>query len=164
MELRHRREALVGALIIAGTAIFLFLSLWLRGKTLRQLDQVKVVFDDVMGLKEGDPVRTSGVAVGQVRKISLRSAGNVDVWISIEHAPVPKTDAAAEIHNALRDRRVAGRSGGASGIRAVVAFRSGAAASSAQPGGAQSAQTTRWDQWKAAPFPKSSPVRRLEHL
>jgi len=100
MELRHRREALVGALIIAGTAIFLFLSLWLRGKTLRQLDQVKVVFDDVMGLKEGDPVRTSGVAVGQVRKISLRSAGNVDVWISIEHAPVPKTDAAAEIRSA----------------------------------------------------------------
>jgi len=100
MELRHRREALVGALIIAGAAIFLFLSLWLRGKTLRQLDQVKVVFDDVMGLKEGDPVRTSGVAVGQVRKISLRSPGNVDVWISIEHAPVPKTDAAAEIRSA----------------------------------------------------------------
>jgi phospholipid/cholesterol/gamma-HCH transport system substrate-binding protein len=100
MELRHRREALVGGLIIAGAAIFLFLSLWLRGQTLRRLDQVKVVFDDVMGLKEGDPVRTSGVAVGQVRKIALVSPGNVDVWISLEHAPVPKTDAAAEIRSA----------------------------------------------------------------
>jgi phospholipid/cholesterol/gamma-HCH transport system substrate-binding protein len=100
MELRHKREALVGALIIAGAAIFLFLSLWLRGKTLRQLDQVKVVFDDVMGLKEGDPVRTSGVAVGQVRGISLVSPGNVDVWISLEHAPVPKADASAEIRSA----------------------------------------------------------------
>lgn len=100
MELRHKREALVGALIIAGAAIFLFLGLWLRGKTLRQLDQVKVVFDDVMGLKEGDPVRTSGVAVGQVRKISLVSPGNVDVWISLEHAPVPKADASAEIRSA----------------------------------------------------------------
>ncbi len=100
MELRHKREALVGALIIAGTAIFLFLSLWLRGKSLRHVDQVKVVFDDVMGLKEGDPVRTSGVLVGQVRRIRLVSPGNVDVWISLEEAPVPKADAKAEIRSA----------------------------------------------------------------
>jgi len=100
MELRHRREALVGALIIAGAAIFLFLGLWLRGQTLRRLDQVKVVFDDVMGLKEGDPVLTSGVRVGQVRKITLVSPGNVNVFISLEHAPVPRSDAAAEIRSA----------------------------------------------------------------
>ena len=43
MELRHRREALVGVLIIAGAAIFLFLSMWLRGKSFSDRDQVKVV-------------------------------------------------------------------------------------------------------------------------
>jgi phospholipid/cholesterol/gamma-HCH transport system substrate-binding protein len=100
MELRHKREALVGVLIIAGATIFLFLSLWLRGKSLTATEQVKVVFDDVMGLKEGDPVRTSGVLVGQVRRIALVSPGNVDVWVSLEHAPVPKADASAEIRSA----------------------------------------------------------------
>jgi len=100
MELRHRREALVGVLIIAGAAIFLFLSMWLRGKSFSDRDQVKVVFDDVAGLKEGDPVRTSGVAVGQVRRIALVSPGNVDVWFSLDHAPVPKSDASAEMRSA----------------------------------------------------------------
>ncbi len=51
MELRHKREALVGTLIIVGAAILLFLSMWLRGKTVRDYEQVRVVFDDVMGLK-----------------------------------------------------------------------------------------------------------------
>ncbi len=100
MELRHKREALVGTLIIVGAAIFLFLSMWLRGKTFRDYEQVRVVFDDVMGLKEGDPVRTSGVAVGQVRRIALVSPGNVDVWLSLEKAPVPRADASAEIRSA----------------------------------------------------------------
>lgn len=100
MELRHRREALVGSLIIAGAAIFLFLSMWLQGKSFSDRDQVKVVFDDVAGLKEGDPVRTSGVAVGQVRRIALVSPGNVDVWFSLDNAPVPKADASAEMRSA----------------------------------------------------------------
>ena len=100
MELRYRREALAGVLIIAGASVFLFLSLWLRGKSLRQLDQLKVVFDDVAGLKVGDPVRTSGVGVGHVSSISLRSAGNVEVWFTIEEAPVPRADAMAEIRSA----------------------------------------------------------------
>jgi phospholipid/cholesterol/gamma-HCH transport system substrate-binding protein len=100
MELRHRREALVGVLIVVGAAIFLFLSMWLRGKSFRSYEQVRVVFDDVMGLKEGDLVRTSGVTVGHVRRITLVSPGNVDVWLSLEKAPEPKRDAAAEIRSA----------------------------------------------------------------
>ena len=100
MELRYRREALVGALIIVGAATFLFLSLWLRGKTLGAKDTVKATFDDVAGLKEGDPVRTSGVHVGAVSTIHLDSAGHVSVWLRIEHAPPPRADATAEIRSA----------------------------------------------------------------
>ena len=100
MELRYRREALLGVLIIVGAAVFLFLSLWLRGQTLGEQDTLKVIFDDVAGLKEGDPVRTSGVAVGHVSGINLRSPGNVEVWFTIEHAPVPHADASAEIRAA----------------------------------------------------------------
>ena len=100
MELRHRREALVGVLIILGAAAFLFLSLWLRGRSLREVESLKVVFDDVAGLKEGDPVRTSGVAVGHVSRIALRSPGNVEVWFTIEEAPEPRADARAEIRSA----------------------------------------------------------------
>ena len=100
MELRYRREALLGVLIILGAATFLFLSLWLRGKSLGEKETLKVVFDDVAGLKEGDPVRTSGVAVGNVSSIRLRSPGNVDVWFTIEQAPTPHADATAEIRSA----------------------------------------------------------------
>ena len=45
-------------------------------------------------------MRTSGVAVGQVRRIALVSPGNVDVWFSLDHAPVPKSDASAEMRSA----------------------------------------------------------------
>jgi phospholipid/cholesterol/gamma-HCH transport system substrate-binding protein len=100
MELRYRREALLGVLIIVGAATFLFLSLWLRGKSFGEQDTLKVVFDDVAGLKVGDPVRTSGVVVGHVSSISLRSPGNVDVAFTIEHAPTPHVDATAEIRAA----------------------------------------------------------------
>ena len=100
MELRYRREALVGVLIIVGAATFLFLSLWLRGKSLGEKDTVKAVFEDVVGLKEGDPVRTSGVGIGTVTSIRLDSAGHVSVWFSIEHAPAPRADATAEIRSA----------------------------------------------------------------
>src|SRR5262245_43478042 len=100
MELRYRREALLGVLIIVGAATFLFLSLWLRGKSLGRKDTITVVFEDVAGLKEGDPVRTSGVLVGNVSTIHLDSVGHVSVVFTIEHAPPPHADASAEIRAA----------------------------------------------------------------
>lgn len=100
MELRYRREAAVGLLLILGTAAFVVLMMWLRGKSFNQGDIIHAQFDDVAGLKEGDPVRTSGVLVGSVKTIHLVSPGVVDVFFDVRKGPPPREDAKAEIRSA----------------------------------------------------------------
>ncbi len=100
MELRYRREAAVGLLIVVGAAVFVFLMMWLRGRSFRQGEMVDVTFDDVAGLKVGDPVRTSGVTVGSVKSIELRGPGNVRVSFDVRHGPPPRVDAGAQIKSA----------------------------------------------------------------
>jgi phospholipid/cholesterol/gamma-HCH transport system substrate-binding protein len=100
MELRYRREALVGGLIIAGTVMFVGLLMWFQGKSLRQGEIVSVSFNDVMGLKVGDPVRTSGVRIGAVKRIFLRQPGTVDVSFDVQNGPPPREDASARILSA----------------------------------------------------------------
>ena len=97
MEFRYRRELLVGLLLIVGAAAFIGLLMWLQGKTLRQGDVIHASFESVAGLKEGDPVRTSGVRVGNVRTIRLVAPGNVDVTFDVQHGPPPREDAQAQI-------------------------------------------------------------------
>lgn len=100
MELRYKREAAVGMLLILGTAAFVVLMMWLRGKTFSEGDIVHAQFDDVAGLKEGDPVRTSGVKVGVVKSIHLVRPGAVDVYFDVQKGPPPREDAKAEIRSA----------------------------------------------------------------
>lgn len=97
MELRYKREAAVGLMIIAGAVTFVMLMMWLRGKTFSHGEIVKVTFNDVGGLKEGDPVRTSGVTIGHVTTIRLVSSGNVEVAFDIKAGPSPHADASARI-------------------------------------------------------------------
>lgn len=97
MELRYRREAAVGFMIIVGAVTFMFLMMWLRGTSLRRGDIVRVSFNDVAGLKVGDPVRTSGVRVGRVTDINLIGPGDVEVDFDVSHGPPPRTDASARI-------------------------------------------------------------------
>lgn len=97
MELRYKREASVGLLIIVGVLAFVFLMMWLRGKSLSHGEIVRVSFNDVGGLKEGDPVRTSGVTVGHVTTIRLVGPGNVEVDFDIKEGPSPHADASARI-------------------------------------------------------------------
>ena len=99
MELRYRREAAVGVLIIVATAVFVFGIMWLRGKSLRTGALVEITFADVSGLKVGDPVRTSGVTVGQVHGIQLVSPGKVDVLLELTTAPTPRADARATVRS-----------------------------------------------------------------
>lgn len=100
MELRYKREAAVGVLIVAGALLFVMMMMWLRGQSFRSGNMVHVVFDDVAGLKVGDPVRTSGVAVGQVRAIDLLAPGAVSVSFDVRQGPSPRTDAGASIKSA----------------------------------------------------------------
>ena len=97
MELRYKREVAVGAMLVMGTLAFIALMMWLRGKSFRRSVIVPVTFSDVMGLKPGDPVRTSGVRVGAVKRIELVSPGNVTVYLDVHDGPPPKEDAKVRI-------------------------------------------------------------------
>jgi phospholipid/cholesterol/gamma-HCH transport system substrate-binding protein len=93
MELRYRREALVGLLIIGAAVAFAFGMLWLKGQGFRSGRPVDVRFPDVTGLKVGDQVRMSGLVVGNVRSMTLQPDGRVLVVVAIKRAPPPRTDA-----------------------------------------------------------------------
>ena len=97
MELRYRREAAVGLLLIVASAVFVLGMMWLRGKSLRTGELIEIVFADVSGLKIGDPVRTSGVTVGQVHDIRLAAPGKVDVFLELTTARAPRRDARAVV-------------------------------------------------------------------
>ena len=99
MELRYRREAAVGLFLIAATLLFVLGLMWLRGKSLSRGEVVPVQFSDVVGLKVGDPVRTSGVLVGNVRSILLDRPGRVLVELELKHRQPPRSDARATVRS-----------------------------------------------------------------
>jgi phospholipid/cholesterol/gamma-HCH transport system substrate-binding protein len=97
VELRYRREATVGVFLIVATLLFVFGLMWLRGQSLKRGEIVAVVFSDVVGLKEGDPVRTSGVGVGTVKSIHLERPGRVEVQLELTQRQEPRADAQATV-------------------------------------------------------------------
>jgi phospholipid/cholesterol/gamma-HCH transport system substrate-binding protein len=97
MELRYRREATVGLFLIFAAAVFAVGMIWLRGKSLASGETVRIAFTDVSGLKGGDPVRTSGVTVGQVTDIRLVMPGKVEVTLELTGAQAPRRDAHAMV-------------------------------------------------------------------
>ena len=97
MELRYKREAAVGAMILGGALTFVFLMMWLRGSSLKRGELVHAAFDDVAGLKEGDPVRTSGVRVGVVKSIVLGGPDSVEVTFDVNGGQPPRADATVRI-------------------------------------------------------------------
>jgi phospholipid/cholesterol/gamma-HCH transport system substrate-binding protein len=99
MELRYRREASVGLFLIVATLLFVFGMMWLRGKSLSSGEVVQITFSDVAGLKVGDPIRTSGVAVGQIKDIRLVKQGQVLVLMELKGGQRPRSDAKAVVRS-----------------------------------------------------------------
>ena len=99
MELRYRREATVGLFLIIATVVFVLGMIWLRGKPLRSGELVQTTFSDVAGLKVGDPIRTSGVAVGQIKDIRLVKPGQVLVVMDLKGGQQPRADARAVVRS-----------------------------------------------------------------
>lgn len=99
MELRYRREAAVGAFLIIAALVFVFGLMWLRGQSLSRGEILDVQFADVVGLKVGDPVRTSGVLVGTVKSIQLDHPGRVVVQLELTHKQDPRSDAKATVRS-----------------------------------------------------------------
>jgi phospholipid/cholesterol/gamma-HCH transport system substrate-binding protein len=97
MDLHYKREAMVGAIVLAGAAIFVVGTMWLGGKSFGRDNVVPVRFKDIGNLKTSSPVKVSGVQVGKVDKIIFDSVGSVRVLLALtQHVPL-RADAAATI-------------------------------------------------------------------
>ena len=75
MEAKRSKNAfIVGIFIAIAIAIFILLVFTLGGekKTFSKKFSIKVLFNDINGLKEGNNVWFSGVKIGTVKKIALK--------------------------------------------------------------------------------------------
>lgn len=98
MDLTYKQEVGVGALVLAGLTLFVVGLFWFSGRSIRHKGvYARVVFTNVAGLKEGDPVLVSGVKVGRVSKVSLERVGRVTVTLELSGEERPRTDASATI-------------------------------------------------------------------
>lgn len=98
MELSYKEEVSVGAMVIGGVVAFIVAMYWLSGRSeTRRGIPVQAVFADVGGLKEGDPVRVSGVKKGQVVRVRLEHMGKVIVTLSLDPEVRPHADASATV-------------------------------------------------------------------
>src|SRR5688572_14086535 len=99
MDLYYKQELKVGVLVIVAVTVFVLGLLWLSGQTIGPQSNVVVPvrFSNVSGLTQGDPVRGSGVKVGQVANVALEDVGNVIVYLEVRRANRPHTDAQAMV-------------------------------------------------------------------
>lgn len=97
MDLHYEREAMVGAIVLAGAAVFIVGTMWLGGKSFGRDNVVPVQFADIGNLKSSSPVKVSGVQVGKVDKIIFDSVGSVRVNLALTQDVPLRADAAATI-------------------------------------------------------------------
>jgi phospholipid/cholesterol/gamma-HCH transport system substrate-binding protein len=101
MDLTFKQEVTVGALVLAGFVVFTGFMFWLTGRSLvSNAVAVQVEFHDVSGLKEGDPVRVSGVTKGRVGQVRLQRVGRVTVTLQLDPEVRPHKDATATVASA----------------------------------------------------------------
>jgi phospholipid/cholesterol/gamma-HCH transport system substrate-binding protein len=99
MDLHYKQEVSVGLMVIAATALFAAGLAWLSGKHIGPSNTVRVPvrFSNVLGLKAGDPVQTSGVRVGRVNNVVLQGGGRVMVYLDVDADQRPHADAHAAV-------------------------------------------------------------------
>ncbi len=102
MDLYYKQELKVGVLVIVAVTVFVLGLLWLSGQAIgpQSTVVVPVRFTNVAGLTPGDPVRVSGVKVGQVANVVLEDVGNVMVYLEVRRANRPHADAQAMVASA----------------------------------------------------------------
>jgi phospholipid/cholesterol/gamma-HCH transport system substrate-binding protein len=97
VDLTYKQEIGVGAVVLAGLALFVFGMFWLSGDSFEERETVDVVFPNVSGLKQGDPVYLSGVRVGRVSAVDLERVGKVVVTLELSPDWRPNRDATAAV-------------------------------------------------------------------
>jgi phospholipid/cholesterol/gamma-HCH transport system substrate-binding protein len=97
MDLHYKREATVGAIVLASAAVFVVGAMWLGGKSFGRRDVVPVHFEDIGNLKTSSPVKVSGVQVGKVDRITFERMGSVLVDVALTQGVALQRDASATI-------------------------------------------------------------------
>jgi phospholipid/cholesterol/gamma-HCH transport system substrate-binding protein len=97
MDLHYKREATVGAIVLASAAVFVVGAMWLGGKSFGRRDVVPVHFEDIGNLKTSSPVKVSGVQVGKVDRITFERMGSVLVDVALTQVVALQRDASATI-------------------------------------------------------------------
>lgn len=101
MDITYKQEVRVGLLVLVGFVVFTGFMFWLTGRSLVSKSvPVSVVFKDVSGLKEGDPVRVSGVKKGRVGPVRLQRVGHVAVTLQLDPEVRAHKDARATVASA----------------------------------------------------------------
>jgi phospholipid/cholesterol/gamma-HCH transport system substrate-binding protein len=103
MQKYTKLEIAVGAFVIAGAISLAYLSVSLGGLRLFSSDRYEVTarFSSVGGLKTGDPVKISGVSVGEVAAIRLVDFA-AEAALSIDrYVEIPKDSMASIQSNGL---------------------------------------------------------------
>ncbi len=101
MELTYKQEVSVGVLVLVGFVVFTGFMFWLTGRSIvSKAVAVQVEFTNVSGLKEGDPVRVSGVKKGRVGPVRLDRVGKVMVTLQLDPEVRPHKDATATVASA----------------------------------------------------------------
>ncbi len=101
MDITYKQEVRVGLLVVVGFVVFTGFMFWLTGRSLVSKSvAVSVVFKNVSGLKEGDPVRVSGVKKGRVGPVRLQRVGHVGVTLQLDPEVRPHKDARATVASA----------------------------------------------------------------
>jgi len=96
VDLTYKQEIGVGALVLMGLAVFTVGLFWLTGRSIKSTGvKADVVFSNVSGLKQGDPVMVSGVKKGRVQSVKLQRVGRVDVVLELTSDVKPRLDASA---------------------------------------------------------------------
>ncbi len=98
MDLTYKQEIGVGALVLMGLAVFTVGLFWLTGRSIKSTGvKAQIVFANVSGLKQGDPVMVSGVKKGRVSSVKLERVGKVDVVLELASDVKPRVDASASV-------------------------------------------------------------------
>src|SRR5574341_166011 len=98
MDVTYKQEVGVGALVLVGLALFVALMFWLTDRRVGAKGfTVQVLFQNVAGLEQGDPVMVSGVKVGRVESVRLERSGRVSVTLTVARDVRPRLDAGAAI-------------------------------------------------------------------
>ncbi len=84
MNQNHRKELRVGVLFLVGVIALVVFSIMIsRLNIFTDYQYLKVVFNEVSGLKKSDPVRVSGLEMGDVSRIKIRRNKTIKVILRL---------------------------------------------------------------------------------